>query len=126
MTTPMHERAVDFLKGFQDRLCSGLEAHDGQARFREDQWTRPEGGGGRSRVIENGGLVLSLAPIGGCERGQHGHNLSGGFESLGTGNGSALGGIHADLLAGQAKVILVAYWNENSLKGIAKVWAQTS
>jgi len=56
MTTLMHTRAVEFFRGFQDRLCMGLEAHDGQARFREDTWIRPEGGGGRSRVIENGGV----------------------------------------------------------------------
>jgi len=35
---------------------AGLEAVDGQAKFREDLWQRPEGGGGRTRVIENGAV----------------------------------------------------------------------
>ncbi len=40
----------------QDRICKALEEADGKARFREDRWDRDGGGGGRSRVIENGGL----------------------------------------------------------------------
>jgi coproporphyrinogen III oxidase len=39
----------------QSRIVAALEAIDGQA-FRRDDWTRPEGGGGVSRVIEEGGL----------------------------------------------------------------------
>lgn len=38
--------------GLQDRICQALEALDGKGRFREDEWERPGGGGGRSRVIE--------------------------------------------------------------------------
>jgi coproporphyrinogen III oxidase len=34
-----------------------LEAPDGLAKFREDIWERPEGGGGRTRVIENGQVI---------------------------------------------------------------------
>jgi coproporphyrinogen III oxidase len=33
-----------------------LEEVDGLAQFREDLWERPEGGGGRTRVIENGAV----------------------------------------------------------------------
>ncbi len=51
----MHATAVDFFRGLQDRICAGLEQADG-ARFREDTWERPGGGGGRTRVIENGGV----------------------------------------------------------------------
>jgi coproporphyrinogen III oxidase len=40
----------------QDRICAGLEEADGQARFREDDWQRPGGGGGRSRVMIDGGV----------------------------------------------------------------------
>lgn len=57
-----HQRAVEFLLAFQDRLCAGLEAADGTARFREDKWARPGGGGGRSRVIE-GGAVFEKAGV---------------------------------------------------------------
>jgi len=42
-----------YLLALQDGICAGLESEDG-AKFREDRWTRPEGGGGRSRVLENG------------------------------------------------------------------------
>lgn len=45
-----------YLLDLQDRLCEALQACDGQASFREDSWERAEGGGGRSRVIENGGV----------------------------------------------------------------------
>ncbi len=44
----------DYLTDLQDRLCSAFEAVDGSKHFHEDQWERPEGGGGRTRVIENG------------------------------------------------------------------------
>ncbi len=46
-----------YLTGLQDRICAALEQIDGQAHFAEDEWQRPGGGGGRSRIIENGGLL---------------------------------------------------------------------
>jgi coproporphyrinogen III oxidase len=52
----MHDRAAEFFRGVQDRVCGGLEAADGRGRFREDAWDRPGGGGGRSRVLEEGGV----------------------------------------------------------------------
>jgi coproporphyrinogen III oxidase len=52
----MQDRAVQFLRGLQDRICAALEAADGQARFREDTWQRPGGGGGRTRVIGDGAV----------------------------------------------------------------------
>jgi len=45
-----------YLTGLQDRICSGLEEVEGRARFAEDAWVRPEGGGGRSRILSGGGL----------------------------------------------------------------------
>jgi coproporphyrinogen III oxidase len=47
----LHRHAVEYFRGLQDRICAGLEAADGGVRFHEDSWVRPEGGGGRSRVI---------------------------------------------------------------------------
>ena len=41
--------------GLQQRIVAGLEALDGQP-LRRDEWTRPEGGGGISRLIENGSV----------------------------------------------------------------------
>lgn len=52
----MLEAVTAFLGGLQERICTAFERTDGQARFREQQWTRPEGGGGRTRVIENGAV----------------------------------------------------------------------
>jgi len=45
------------MKQIQDTICQGLEAADGQAKFREDSWEREEGGGGRSRVMRDGAVL---------------------------------------------------------------------
>lgn len=47
------ERVTAYLKQLQDTICEGLEQVDGSNKFIEDTWQRTEGGGGRSRVIEN-------------------------------------------------------------------------
>lgn len=52
----MKEQFYTYIQNLQDQICSGLEASDGQAKFREELWKRPEGGGGRTRVIENGAV----------------------------------------------------------------------
>ncbi len=49
----LEEQAVAFFRDLQDRIVSRLQAADGRA-FREDLWERPGGGGGRSRVLEDG------------------------------------------------------------------------
>ncbi|MBA3662596.1 MAG: oxygen-dependent coproporphyrinogen oxidase [Bacteroidetes bacterium] len=46
-----------WLKELQDSICSQLEKADGIAKFEEDNWTRPEGGGGRTRIIRNGEVI---------------------------------------------------------------------
>src|SRR5262245_57463224 len=46
----------DYLAGLQNRIVAALEAADG-GRFRRDAWTRPAGGGGDSRVLEDGALL---------------------------------------------------------------------
>lgn len=56
MSTPDVNLVADYLLKLQDRICQALEQIDQQKVFREDQWTREEGGGGRSRVIENGAV----------------------------------------------------------------------
>lgn len=45
-----------YLLALQDRICEELTAEDGGATFVEDVWERPDGGGGRSRVISNGAV----------------------------------------------------------------------
>ena len=50
----MKDKFYQYIQNLQDQICKGLEEIDGVAKFREDIWERPEGGGGRTRVIENG------------------------------------------------------------------------
>ncbi|MEE4330678.1 MAG: oxygen-dependent coproporphyrinogen oxidase [Wenzhouxiangella sp.] len=47
--------AVDhYLRDLQDRLCLAFEEFEDEVTFHEDRWERAEGGGGRTRVIEQG------------------------------------------------------------------------
>jgi coproporphyrinogen III oxidase len=46
-----------WLAGLQESLVDALERADGGARFSRDRWKRPGGGGGESRVIQNGTLI---------------------------------------------------------------------
>ncbi len=50
------DRVESFLRQLQDRICTAVEAVDGKARFAEDAWNRAEGGGGRTRVLTDGGV----------------------------------------------------------------------
>jgi coproporphyrinogen III oxidase len=49
-------RVSGFMRQLQDDICQGLAQADGGGEFREDSWTRPEGGGGRSRVLREGNV----------------------------------------------------------------------
>ncbi len=51
-----------YLLDLQERISKAFTAEDGAARFREDAWDRPAGGGGRSRIME-GGAVFEKAGI---------------------------------------------------------------
>jgi coproporphyrinogen III oxidase len=46
----------DYFLDLQSRIVAGLEAVEGRP-FRRDEWTRPEGGGGVSRLLEEGGVL---------------------------------------------------------------------
>ena len=50
----MKDKFYNYIQTLQDTITAKLEAVDGKAKFKEDLWEREEGGGGRSRVIENG------------------------------------------------------------------------
>lgn len=56
----MHDTAIDdvkrYLLALQDDICEQLQHVDG-GHFVEDAWQREEGGGGRSRVLENGAVI---------------------------------------------------------------------
>jgi len=41
----------------QDEICTALEQVDGKATFEEEKWEREGGGGGRTRIIQNGNIL---------------------------------------------------------------------
>ena len=53
--SPAATRFAGDLNALQNRICSALTAADGR-EFRRDAWDREEGGGGISRVLENGNV----------------------------------------------------------------------
>jgi len=53
--TPDIQAVKDFLLGLQDSICEALAKEDGKS-FAEDAWDREGGGGGRSRVLEEGNV----------------------------------------------------------------------
>ncbi len=52
----MKDKFYNYIQQLQDTITSKLETIDGKAKFQEDIWKRPEGGGGRTRVIKNGNV----------------------------------------------------------------------
>lgn len=50
------ESWIAYIFDLQNRICTALEAADGAVAFKEDAWQRPEGGGGKTRVIANGAV----------------------------------------------------------------------
>ena len=52
----MKDKFYNYIQKLQDTITSKLEEVDGNATFKEDLWNRPEGGGGRTRVIESGNV----------------------------------------------------------------------
>lgn len=45
-----------YLLDLQDRICAALSEEDGRETFLTDEWTRPEGGGGRTRILAEGAV----------------------------------------------------------------------
>jgi coproporphyrinogen III oxidase len=56
MSSPTIAAVKSFLLTLQDHICQQLTLADGGASFKEDRWTREEGGGGRSRVLTHGAV----------------------------------------------------------------------
>ncbi len=54
MNGPDSAAVKKYLLSLQSSICDRLAAIDGTESFRTDSWDRPAGGGGVSRVIENG------------------------------------------------------------------------
>ncbi|RLJ63409.1 coproporphyrinogen oxidase [Lacinutrix venerupis] len=53
----MKDKFFNYIHELQDTITAAFETIDGKAKFQEDIWKRPEGGGGRTRVIENGNVI---------------------------------------------------------------------
>ena len=49
----MQTQFYNYICDLQDTITAAVEKVDGKSRFQEDLWERPEGGGGRTLVIEN-------------------------------------------------------------------------
>ena len=64
MPEPDVAAVLTYLHDLQERICAEIEAQEGVdgAAFREDSWDRPGGGGGRSRVLEQG-LVIEKGGV---------------------------------------------------------------
>lgn len=53
----IHARMSRLAAAFQSEICAALERVDGEARFGAELWERPGGGGGVSRVLEDGPVL---------------------------------------------------------------------
>ncbi len=51
------EQIAARLKLLQLSICEAIELEDGKGQFQLDQWQRPGGGGGDTRIIENGSVI---------------------------------------------------------------------
>ena len=47
-------------QALQEKICSDLEKLDGKSSFSFDHWERAEGGGGLTRVIKEGDLLVRI------------------------------------------------------------------
>ena len=46
-----------FFKDLQDNICRAIEETDGKGKFKEDLWEHHSGGGGRTRLIQQGNVL---------------------------------------------------------------------
>lgn len=56
MSQPDINAVREYLLTLQETICNALEAIDGESSFELDAWKRAEGGGGRTRVLNNGAV----------------------------------------------------------------------
>tara|TARA_B100001996_G_C18671021_1_gene596738 strand:+ start:970 stop:1875 length:906 start_codon:yes stop_codon:yes gene_type:complete len=52
----MKEKFYNYIKNLQNTITSQFEKIDGKSIFKEDIWEHPEGGGGKTRIINNGNI----------------------------------------------------------------------
>lgn len=57
MSRRSKEEIAKIYMKMQDHICRELELADGSGKFEEDEWERPAGGGGRTRIFKNGSII---------------------------------------------------------------------
>lgn len=57
MSRRSKEEIAKIYMKMQDYICRELELADGSGKFEEDEWERPAGGGGRTRIFKNGSII---------------------------------------------------------------------
>jgi coproporphyrinogen III oxidase len=53
----MKEEVKNWFMSLQDNICDEIEKTDAHAKFKQDDWIRANGGGGRTRILENGNII---------------------------------------------------------------------
>jgi coproporphyrinogen III oxidase len=56
LSAPKVDTVRDYFLDLQTRICRALEQVEPGARFHEDTWQRPQGGGGRTRALAQGNV----------------------------------------------------------------------
>jgi coproporphyrinogen III oxidase len=51
------DQVVAAYQKIQDEICQDLELADGKSKFEEEVWSRDGGGGGRTRIMQNGNVI---------------------------------------------------------------------
>ncbi|RYE01629.1 MAG: coproporphyrinogen III oxidase, partial [Sphingobacteriaceae bacterium] len=63
------EHIAEEYRLIQDEICAALEKTDGGATFEQEIWERDGGGGGRTRIIQNGNIIekggVNFSAVGG-------------------------------------------------------------
>jgi coproporphyrinogen III oxidase len=54
---PTREEIAAAYQTIQDEICTGLELADGLGKFEDEIWERDGGGGGRTRILQNGAVL---------------------------------------------------------------------
>tara|TARA_A100001388_G_scaffold277063_1_gene266727 strand:- start:2230 stop:3141 length:912 start_codon:yes stop_codon:yes gene_type:complete len=83
----MRQKMSDMVHRIQDEICDALKVIDG-VDFRQDEWSREEGGGGRSRVFSGGRVFekagVNVSVVYGTLSPQAAKSMGGGHELKGT------------------------------------------
>ena len=57
MSRKSKEEIAAIYKQMQNYICEALEAGDGAGSFKADNWIREEGGGGQTKIFQDGAIL---------------------------------------------------------------------